>query len=108
MSNNTKLNDAEKILEYAEQVSLLIKDNIVNKPDKVKLLEAAATMGRIVSRAYAIKLTIEKEDQQQIDEYLDVLKAKYNDHECKDACAICEEYFYAKGWDGLAEYANRK
>ena len=104
------LNDSEKILEYAEEVSLLLKDCIVNEPDKAKILEALGTMGRIVSRAYAITRHLEKEQQQQINEYEADLKKKFDDHDCTndDGCAICEEYFYSKGWDGLAHYAAPK
>lgn len=105
------LDDSEKILEYAEQVSLQLKDIFVSgELDKTKLLDALGTMGRIVSRAYAINHKLVKEQQAQIDEYEKDLKRKFDEHDCAndDGCAICEEYYYSKGWDGLAHFAGRK
>jgi hypothetical protein len=102
------LDDSKAILEYAEEVSLQVKDCIVNGASNAKLIDIAGTMGRIVSRAYAIQSRLEKEQQSQVDEYMDDLKKRYDEHDCDGACPLCEEYYYARGWDGLAHYANSK
>lgn len=102
------LDDSKAIIRYAEQAGLQVKDCIVDGTTHTKLIDIAALMGRIVSRAYAIQSSIEKEQQLQVDDYMDDLKKRYDEHKCDGACLLCEEYYYARGWDGLAHYANSK
>lgn len=105
------LNDSEKILEYSNSLSYKLREIFENgEYDQTLLLDSLQLIGRILSRAYAINRHLVKEQEAQIDEYKQDIKRKFDEHDCSDAdgCTICEEYFYSKGWDGLAHFAAPK
>lgn len=94
------------IIEYAREASKACNALVLTEHSELAL-KLIQLMGRIEARAAYLKDERQKQDNSVVQDYMDRIKLQWQNHDCnKDGCSVCEEYFYSKGWDGLAFYAG--
>lgn len=95
------------ILDDLLKANTYLSDHILENSDILRAMESVSSA---ITEVKQLKEYQDKELESRKQEYLDKLKADWQDHDCKwspdSGCAVCAEYMEMTGLSGLSYYAK--